>query len=362
MKRVVCFITSLTSGGAEHQLALLSVFLAEKGYDVTLTTFGDSKDHYHVNAKVKRYIIPHGKSNVSKLIAIWRYFLNVKTDCVISFGARENFFCLVPLWFRRRIKILAGERCVSWNGLAWYKKINYKWLYRRADFIVPNSYTQQEEIGESWPCYKNKVQVITNYTDTNDYSATSLPNNEPLKIGIFCRYTAQKNYRRFAKVVHELKEKCDTPFEIHWYGNMHLNHSLLPDYVEFEGLCHKYHIESSLYLHDHIQNVAEVLKNFDALCLPSLTEGFSNSISEYICSARPVLCSDVADNKVMVHDGKNGFLFNPEDIDDMVGAFIKYFSLDEDGRKAMGKESRRIAETLFDKNNFTESYISLIEH
>lgn len=360
-KRITCFITSLSSGGAEHQIVLLSGLLAEKGYDVTLTTFADYPDHYEVADGVKRHRIKHGKGNVSKIFAIWRYFLTVETDCVISFGARENFFCLVPLFFRRKIKVLAGERCATWGGLTWYKKLNYYCLYRRADYIVPNSYTQQEEISTSWPQYKKKTHAVTNYTDADAYKPSAQPNNSPLKIGIFSRYSEQKNYRRFAHVVKLLKDSSNLPFEMHWYGNKHREGIILPEYITMEDLRKNYQIEGNLILHDHIQDVSSEIKKYDALCLPSYTEGFSNSISEYICSARPVLCSDVADNKVMVHDGENGFLFDPYDEDSMVGAFEKFFSLTMKERETMGVESRKIAEGLFSKELFIAEYINMIE-
>lgn len=361
MKRITCFISSLTSGGAEHQLTILSGFLAEQGYDVTLTTFGGKEDHYLVNTLVKRHRIHHNGHNFSKILAIFWYFLSVKTDCIISFGARENFFCLIPLLFRRKIKVLAGERCATYKKLPWYKIVNYRWLYRRADFIVPNSYTQKNDISNTWPRYARKVRVVTNYTDIQEYRKFPLPNNNPLKIGVFCRYTEQKNYRRFALVVKCLKDDNIIPFKVYWYGNKHLNGKLTKEYLEFEKLVNDYKIGDYLILNDHTTNVSELLKEFDALCLPSLFEGFSNSISEYICCARPVLTSDVADNSVMVQDGKNGFLFNPESIDSMVTAFRKYFNLTESERKKMGEESRLLAENLFGKEKFLDSYIEMIE-
>lgn len=74
-----------------------------------------------------------------------------------------------------------------------------------------------------------------------------------------------------------------------------------------------------------------------------------------------MLVSDVSDNSRMVKDGINGFLFNPLDESSMVEAFIKFFTLKFEDRKKMSEESRKIAETLFDKARFIDSYISLIE-
>ena len=114
-------------------------------------------------------------------------------------------------------------------------------------------------------------------------------------------------------------------------------------------------------IHEPTKNVAQLIPSFDAMCLPSLYEGFSNSISEYICCGRPVICSDVSDNSIMVHEGENGFLFNPLDVEDIVRAFSSYFSSSKEKRLLMGQKSREIAEQLFDKELFINEYIKLIE-
>ena len=97
------------------------------------------------------------------------------------------------------------------------------------------------------------------------------------------------------------------------------------------------------------------------MCLPSLWEGFSNTLSEYICCGRPVIASDVADNGVMVKEGINGFLFNPTEVTEIVSCFENYFSLPDEKTDQMAHESRNIAEELFSKEKFANSYVQLIE-
>ena len=63
----------------------------------------------------------------------------------------------------------------------------------------------------------------------------------------------------------------------------------------------------------------------------------------------------------MVHDGVNGFLFAPTDVNSMCDAFCKFFQLTQNQIIEMGVNSRQIAETLFDKDNFINSYVRLIE-
>lgn len=361
MKRITFFITAMSSGGAEHQLSMLATFLVEKNYDVSIVTFADLEDHYSIPKEIKRIRLAEGKSTPQKLLSIYKYFLTCKTDCVISFGARENTLCLGPLSLRPHIKVLAGERCATFNGLTWYKKLNYKFLYRRANYIVPNSFTQKKDIAQIEPRYEQKTIAITNYTDPSVYITSDAPHNKKVEIGIFCRYSAQKNYERFAEAVKLLKTEVTVPFHFTWYGNMMTKGNPNADYLKMEDLVEDYQIADVLTLNDHVKNVASLIPTFDAMCLPSLVEGFSNSISEYICCGKPVICSDVADNGVMVKDGQNGFLFDPKNVQEMANTFAKFLNLSISERTRMGSESRKLAEELFDKERFVNSYINLIE-
>lgn len=361
MKHLTLFMAALSSGGAEHQMTILANFLEERGYEVDLVTYSDLKDHYPLSDNVKRIRLAEGKTNWRKLFRIFGFFLKNRTDCIISFGSRDNMLALLPLLFRPQMKVIVGERCAVYRRPVWYRRMNFRWFYRRANYIVPNSYAQEQDISINYHWLIDKVHVITNYTDVNAYPQSPVPHNNVIKIGIFCRYAENKNYRRFAEVVKRLKEEELAPFEVHWHGNMKFGKELLSQYVELERLVKEYKIGDRLILHDHTQQVAKLLPQYDALCLPSLTEGFSNSISEYICTGRPVLASDVADNHVMVKDGVNGYLFNPENIAEMVQVFRKLLNLPEYEYDRMGLESRRIAEGLFDKEKFVDAYVKLIE-
>ena len=363
VKNITCFIASLSSGGAEHQLVELARLLCCKGYVVKIVTFADEADHYDVSASIQRVRLAEGKSKLKKVLTIFFYFLFLKTDCVISYGQRDNVFCLLSLLFRPRVKVIAGERSFTAGKPSIYEKLLISFLYYRAAYIVPNSFSQKKYILTKKPNWKNKVQTIINYTNLEKYAACYLPKNEILHIGIFARYTKGKNYDRFALMVKNLREKTSISFKIDWYGNKNYkNNDLNPEYIKFEKLLKEYGIEDVLHLNNHIKNVIEIIPQFDVICLPTLWEGFSTSIAEGICCGMPMLVSNVSDNGVMVHDGVNGFLFDPTNVDDMCSAFLRFFALTAEERKQMGIESRKIAESLFAGEQFIDSYINLIEN
>lgn len=362
--KIELFITDLSSGGAEHQIAVLASFLAERGYDVFLTTYSDCDDHYYILPQIKRIRIAEGKGRLTKIISIFSHFYKTKSECVISFGHRSNFLMLIPCIFSlKRRKLIVSERCAIYNKLKLYQRLNYHILYRFADHIVPNSYCQCNDIVKSFPHLSKKTVTITNFTDTNIYKfgIKSMTDGQILRIGTLCRYSPEKNYHRFAHAIKMLVEVTDRKFEIHWYGSIVMNGEPNKFYVDFCNIIKQLGLQDVIYLHPSTDKVNEIIPTFDAMCQPSLIEGFSNSISEYICCGKPVIAGDVADNSVMIKNGDNGYLFDPTNKKSIVDAFIKLFKLSDAELVNMGCRSRQIAEELFDKEKFVNSYIKLIE-
>ena len=364
MKRIVFLGAALTSGGAEHQMTILMDCLIKKGYDVKFVSFSDELDHYVFNNSVKRIRLASGKSTLLKVLAVQIYLLRTKMDVLFAFSQRMSVLSLFAMLFRPRVKVISGERNYTKGRASKFEKILLRTgIYRQSNYIVPNSYSQGRFLSSIKPYLKKRIRVITNYTDVEEYKPSSFPNNDILKVGIFYRFEKQKNFVRFVEAMAKLRETTTKPFHIDWYGNhLFTNPSQIEYYKEGVSLIEKHKLHDFIEIHDPTNKVSELIPTFDVMCLPSIFEGFSNSISEYICCARPVLCSDVSDNSVMVHHGENGFLFNPENTDDIVNAFLRFLSLDEDERALMGKRSREIAEQLFDKNKFIMSYIELINN
>ena len=362
-KYITCFIASMAGGGAEHQMAFLTEMLAEKGYDVTLVTYNGVPDFYNVDSRVKRVELNVKGNKLKKWYSIYKFFKRHKTDCIISFREQMNFILLLAVLFKK-VKVIVGERNTTIGSPTKYGWINIHCLYNRAAYIVPNSYTQKKYIDGHNKRLAEKTITIINYTDLDVFKQTELPEiKDTIKIGIFARFYAQKNYERFAYMLAELKKERRMGFHITWYGNQYNKEKELSEgYLRFMTLIKSLEIDDVIRLSPSIKDVPHEIEKYHAICLPSLYEGFSNSVSEGICSGRPMLVSDVSDNSLMVHEGENGFLFNPLDIEDMKRAFLGFLSLDYSMMVLMGNRSREIAEKLFNKENFVSSYVNLIEN
>lgn len=360
--KVVCFIATLSGGGAERQLLLLASLLKSRGHEISIATFGDVPDHYSIPNGINRVHIARDRSRVRKIAAICRYFLSVKTDAVICFGQRESSLALIPLLFRRKIKAIAGERNLTTTKRSMYERLLSFGLYRRANWIVPNSYSQNRYLSNRYPYLGSKIKTIINYTDIEKLLPDfSISNGDNIKIGIFSRFVPQKNCLNFIKCLDKVKKAIGEGVQIHWYGDSRQKGQ--EDYVkQVFSLIDNLNLGDIFVIHPPVKNVAEVMKSFDAICLPSLSEGFSNAISEAICLGKPMLASDVSDNSLLIHHSENGYLFNPHDIDDISNKIISFCQLPLKNRQIMGHKSREIAEKLFNKENFINSYLNILSN
>lgn len=358
-KKILLLIGRLSSGGAEHQISQLANMLCEE-YDITIVTWIDSEDHYFLDKRIKRIRIGKGESKYKRLLKTMKYIYHCNMDCVISYSQQDNIIALAPLMFRRKIKAIASERNFSWGVNKFYEFILNRILYKRASYIVPNNFSQGEYLS-SIQSIKNKIRVIINYTDINTYIPTDFPNNTIQKIGIFARYAPQKNCDRIVDVVNEVVSKTKIPFEIHWYGQAYDNGIPMTMFKEMQQKINLYSLQNVFYLHNHIKNVAEKMQEFDAICLLSITEGFSNVLAEAICCGRPIIASDVSDNRIMVKNKENGILADPKDVSSMSNAIISFLEMSKDEKEKMAVKSREIAVELFNKDSFINQYKSLID-
>lgn len=353
--RITLFIDALHGGGAQRQMAIMANLFYKYGHDVSVVTHSSLKDDYELHPNIKRIRLEQGQGRVGTWFNIFKYFNGDNFDVVISFISTK--LMLLSLLFRRKknIKIIVGERC---QGSTTQEMMHN--LYKYADYIVPNSIAQWADLCAMRPDWKHKIVAIGNYTDLTYYTPTPLPNCAQVRIAIFARYQKIKNCQRFLTAVKLLKESCSTPFRIDWYGHHCLGSQYEEEYVKAAAYVQENGLQEVVNLNDRAIDARKCIAEYDCLCLPSLREGFANTIAEGICCGRPILASDVSDNGIMVKNGVNGFLFDPTDEESICSALKQFIELPAVERQQMGVASRVLAEQLFDEEKFVNQYISLM--
>lgn len=362
-KHILCFIASLSGGGAERQMIELIKILLEHGYRVTLLTYS-GHDTYECPHEVERIHVV----NTNKFFLSIQLFVNIKRskcDCCISFLHQNNLISCLSTFPFKKFKLIVGERNFTLK-ISKLERILY-YLYKRADYIVPNSESQSNFIKEHAKWLTNKIVTITNYTDINKNKQLFFEKcqKDCIYVGVFARYTRQKNPLFLVEVARELKKISFCKFHFFWFGNYLLNvngvEQISPMYQQLQRKIQEYSLIDSFSLNSFSNDAVKKMNEMDVICLPSLTEGYPNAISEGMACGKFIVASNVSDIPYIVNEGVNGYLFDPNDVKSAVNAFVKYAKLPKVEIQRVCSANRAKSEQLFSVRNFAEKYISLIE-
>lgn len=357
MKSILLITENLGSGGAERQICGLAAMLTKAGYPCRLITYVENQfyEPYLRQNGVDYEFVPELWSKKIRMFRTAKYVRKYKPDVVISFLPSVNLtVCLAKLFFKA--KLIVSERNNN-TTITWRDQVQFN-LYRMADAIVPNSNSQGEFIRKNFPFLRKKVHPIINFVDVNRFTPAGTPVlNNTLRIVTVARYTQQKNVLIYLNVVRSVKDiGLNVYFD--WYGDKKYNSEY---YAEIEKEYHRLNIEDYMTLHDPIQKIEDEYHKADIFCLPSLFEGYPNVVVEAMSCGLPILCSRVYENPHIVEEGVNGFLFNPQNVDDIVMAIKKMATLSYEERCEMGKRNRELCLSRNTEKEFLKSYVEVIE-
>jgi L-malate glycosyltransferase len=127
---------------------------------------------------------------------------------------------------------------------------------------------------------------------------------------------------------------------------------------ELKELISSLSLSESVVLYGRSKEVKRLTSISVAMILPSYWEGLSRSILEAMAMAKSVLASRAGGNPEQVIDGENGFLFDPQNPEQIAESIRKLFSCDA---QILGNASRIMAEQKFDIKVTTRKIENLYE-
>lgn len=355
MKRIACFTDSLGSGGAQRQLVGLATMLKERGYDVDVVLYYDIPFYKHLldDAGVESFVVANTANPVKCIWALYRFFWQKNYDLVIAYQETPSLIACLLRPLLRWKKLIVSERNTT-QIISRKDRVRFL-LWRFADYIVPNSYSQAEFINANMPRISHKVQVITNFTDVEAFAPTTnkIVDKKRRKFSVIASIKPEKNFNRFIQAVKKVREHND--IYVCWYG-------IKEQFIEqYRDTLKQNFVDDIVEVFGYVKNPQEALNCSDFFCLPSLFEGFPNALCEAMSCGLPVACSNVCDNPQIVETAINGFLFNPYDIEDMANSLEQLLLISEEQYIKISENNRAKAVKMFSREAFVEKYLKLIE-
>ena len=356
MKRILCLIDSLSSGGAQRQMSVLAPLLKDKGFSVKVITYYDIPFYLpHLQDYGIDYeYISCGRGLVKRLWRIGRSIKRFRPDVLISYLDTPNLLaCFLHIMNRRQWKLIVSERNTT-QKITIRERVKFH-IYRFADCIVSNSYSQRDFIEKNFPQNAEKCYVITNCVDTESFIPKTIDtSHEQLRIIGVGRIIKQKNIPMLINAVRIIHEQGKTVY-VDWYGTS------LGAYAECKQLIKRFRLEDFFEFHDSCNDIIEKYQKSDLFVLPSAFEGFPNVLCEAMACGLPVIATNVCDNGRIVRHNENGYLIPPDDSRQLAERIIQFMSLPLEKREEMGAKSRDIAVHQFSRDSFVSKYIELFD-
>lgn len=354
--KVILFIDSLGPGGAQRQMVGLAIMLKQHGFDVKVSTYYDL-NFYKENldkSSVSNEVIPKAANKKRRIFIVYNYLKKEKPDWVIAYQETPSLVACLAKIFGCKFKLLVSERNTT-QRTDIKTAIRFQ-LFHIANSIVPNSYAQENYLKQHHSWMSKKVTTITNFVDLERFQFIEHEKRDVPQILVVATLFESKNGYGLIEAANILR-KQGYKFKIDWYGKV-------PEYSSYINKCQtmidEYNLHDYFILHDKTKTIHEKYKSCDFLCLPSFYEGTPNVICEAMASGRPVICSNICDNALYIHEGKNGFLFNPDKPQSIALAISKALRLLPSEYQTYCKFNRSIAEKTLSIGSFISKYIQII--
>lgn len=202
---------------------------------------------------------------------------------------------------------------------------------------------------------KRKIRTIYN-------GIKSLESANPLKrkdfgidedqiiIGSVSRFSKQKNIINLIKVAISIVQKVSNIIFI-FIGHGE-NFTYVQQLIENAG------VKKNIKLMGWKSNVSDWCSLFDIVVLYSKWEGLSLTILEAMSMKKPIIASNIKGNNELVFHGKNGYLVEIDDHEDLTKKIIS-LSKDSLKQKKFGEESYKLFFDQYTLEKFCNSYVTL---
>ena len=346
--KIVKLTTLLDFGGQEKQYISFTEdkkFLSNE-YIFAAIGYGGYAEKLLKERGFEVYVFNKNPSirNFKNIILLYRFFKRVKPDIVHTAAAEANFHGIIAAKLAG-VKIIFGEEIGIPNHSNIAKTIfNFVYRFTKGVICVSNSVKKHlVSTGE----IKDKQGIVL-------YNPVSVPKNCNKQISdhftlIYVgRLEKVKNVDSLIQAFAKLKEWQKIRLIIVGDGRERLM---------LQNLSIRLGIASNIEFQGFQSKPEKFVRQADLFVLPSYSEGFGIAAVEAMYQGVPCLCSSVGGIPELIKDNETGWLFNPENLQELVSKVEKIYQLSENERNIIGRKGQEYAFTHFSN----QKYISELE-
>jgi glycosyltransferase involved in cell wall biosynthesis len=366
-------IGNFHSGGTERQAVQLTRLLVESDrWNVSVATL-DRDGALLPDVKTLGFTdIPEFRLNsfydlhaVRQVRRFAQYLKQHEIDVLHAHDFYTNIFGMAAAALARVPVRLASRRESAVRPST--QRIVERSSYRLADAVIANcEEVRRQLIDEGVPA--DKVRTIYNGLDParvqvpqaerkEILASLNLPDRQFVTIMANMRahvwkpepacYKDHPTFLRAAKIVHE--QLPEAGFILAGEGEL---------LEATQELARSLGIAERTFFIGRCKDIGRVLSISDVCVLSSRSEGFSNSILEYMAAGRPVVATDVGGAREAIVQGETGYLVAAGDHQRLAQHIVSLL-LDPEQARAMGEAGRRVVNEKFSCNKQVQNLESL---
>lgn len=298
-------ITTLTGGGAERVASILCNEWSRMGHNVSivLTSIQSSCPNYLTNNVQIITLSPNKRKTVRwKITEIKKIFLKLKTDIAVSFFPNSSYMVQKAI---KRTKILSfvSERNDPTHKKGFIQEFLKKITFKNADGVV----FQTENVKNMFrKKIREKSIVISNpaspgLTKCDEHTKT---NNSIISVG---RLVEQKRYLYLINSFYFLNKVLPN-ITLQIYGKG-------PQYDVLVRRIKELNLQERIFINDYTNEITSKICESTLFVMPSLFEGFPNSLLEAVVIGKPCVVSRFKSGaaECLIKNGYNGLILDVDE-------------------------------------------------
>ena len=366
--RLLFVIDSLVTGGAQRQMVYLATGLAQRQHVVEFFVYRPAvQDFAPVLRQAGIQIHECSRSHrlsAAVVLALRTLIERGSFNAVVSFLTTPNLYNLVAKISLRHYPILVvSERTCDPPGRIPPSRRLARPLYRLADHVVVNSYHHREYLAHKHPFLRAKLTTIYNGVDLTHFSpstASVVGRGRGLGLLAIANMSRAKNGLCLVEALGMLLRARGVCPSVSWAGEQGEAGDPRRYREEMEQAIRRNGLEARWHWLGQRANVAELLREHDALVHPSYIEGLPNVVCEALACGRPVIVSNTLDHPLLVEHGLSGFVFDWRDPADLAAKIREFEDLPEASRADMGRRAREYAERNLALKRYVDDFEGLL--
>ena len=349
-KSIVFFNGSLTQGGAERVISILSKNLSEEGYKVRILLYYDREIFYKLNHGIEVLAVckETGSGNILKNLFWIRGFFKKTDATIISFLDVFNMLALVATLFLKK-KIIVADRSDPYHTPenVFLRSIR-DLLYRLASGVVLQTNHSYGYFNKST---QKKSIVIYNPINLGEKLGLAINTPKHKEIVSVGRLMEVKNHEMLIRSFGKLhKQFPDYTLTIYGEG---------PNRGNLELLINRLSLNDSVFLPGATKDIFNSIKSAELFVFTSNYEGMPNALLEAMCLGLPVVSTKVAGATDLIKHEENGYLVEVGNEDELVSV-MQYLLNNKEKRIEIAKKAINISEQL-DVHKITNKWINFVE-